>query len=264
MIVSTEKRYLMIHVPKTGGTTLTFLFGQYSDNLRKFPFLRRVLDVNAPNQIRWNFKDSLEYSRILSECQDSISPYLQKHPEGIGFQAVAHHMFSQHSSIDHPVNRDVVATNPGFFKFGFVRNPWDYVFSLFLDKEVGSGMLGQTDPEETRRRLRTPENFRRFVEAGACRRPTHLKMFFKQTQRSYLTDANGTLAVDHVARFERHDEEVKYLCDRLDVAPQQVKNEQQNRSNREGASYREFYDSSARDLVARHFSEDIEAFDYSF
>ena len=55
----------MVHVPKTGGTTLTFTFGPHSDMIAKYPFLGVVLDPASPNELRWKFKRQLDQDTFV-------------------------------------------------------------------------------------------------------------------------------------------------------------------------------------------------------
>jgi hypothetical protein len=252
----------MVHIPKTGGTTLTYTFGPHSDMIAKYPFLAPVLDLSAPNQLRWKFNESAIKARLLEECWNELPAPLQEDPRGLGYQSVAHHCFAQHSLLTDPVNQDVLSTRESYFKFAFVRNPFDYMFSLFLDKSVRPQMSGP-DPAPRRRELLTEKHFADFV-ANAMDRPEALGMFVQRSQLSYIVDLTGEVAVDHVARFERYDEEVALLCRHLDVERAEVTREQENRANFEGLAYADFYDATTRGRVEKCFEADFEAFDYRF
>ena len=263
MIVSSSKRFLMVHIPKTGGTTLTYTFGPHSDMIAKYPFLAPVLDVSAPNQLRWKFNESAIKARLLEECWNELPAPLQEDPRGLGYQAVAHHRFAQHSRLTDEINLDVLSTCETYFKFAFVRNPFDYMFSVFLDKVVGPQMWRAPDPAACRRELLTEKHFADFV-GHTIDPPEALGMFVQRSQLSYIVDHQGEVAVDHVARFERYDEEVALLCRHLDVERVEVAREQENRANFEGLAYADFYDAPTRDLVEECFEADFEAFDYRF
>ena len=200
---------------------------------------------------------------MLEECWHELSDHLQEDPEGLGYQSVAHHRFEQHSRLLDPVNQDVLPACADFFKFAFVRNPFDYMFSLFLDKVVTAQMWSAPDPAARRRELLTGSHFGAFVEQAMEPREA-LRMFVQRSQLSYILDRHGEWAVDYVARFERYDEEVDMLCQRLGVERIEVSRDQQNRGNLEALSYADFYDAPTRSLVEQRFEVDLEAFGYGF
>jgi len=47
MIASSSKIFIMIHLPSTGRTTVTYTFGPHSDMIAKYSFLGHVLDTAA-------------------------------------------------------------------------------------------------------------------------------------------------------------------------------------------------------------------------
>ena len=265
MIVSTSKRFIIIHVPKTGGTTLTYTFGPYSDTIAKYPFLGKVIDLNVPNRIRFNFEETPQKRKLVKECWDDLTDVLKQHPERVGYQAVAHHRFSQHSRIRDVFNKEILEKNADFYKFGFVRNPWSYCLSVFLDKFVAPRMWAVEDTQAKRKELITPENLNKFVtDQFTALEENELTMFFDRTQRSYFVDKSGEIAVDHIARFENLNDELDMLCKKLDIPKVEVKSDQQNKGNFEKMSYRDFFDDKTRDLVGEEFEEDIEEFGYSY
>ncbi|MBK8976244.1 MAG: sulfotransferase family 2 domain-containing protein [Planctomycetes bacterium] len=132
------------------------------------------------------------------------------------------------------------------FKFGFVRNPWDRLVSDYN---------AQLRDPTARRHARTSRlgSFARYLRADA---PRGLA-----TQRSLLIDGSGAIGVDFVGRFETLAADLAFVCDRLGL-PRPPAWPEENRHPH--ADYRNYYASEDRDLVARHWREDIETFGYSF
>jgi hypothetical protein len=65
-----------------------------------------------------------------------------------------------------------------------------------------------------------------------------------------------------VARFERYDQDMAALLNRLGAdAPGEAKI---NQSRHGRLSYRDFYDNESKDWIARRFGRDIELFGYEF
>lgn len=151
---------------------------------------------------------------------------------------------------DSEVRRRCDAEMASMFKFAAVRNPWARAVSLYSRREgveVGGLM-----------------SFGDFCESHAhasdtCRQPTR-----HQSQLEWLTDDEGALGVDFVYQVERFAEAAAEIRERtngrvaLDVVAL-------NRNPESGsADYRKWYTANTRDLIARRFAADIEAFGYDF
>ncbi|CAH6420876.1 Sulfotransferase [uncultured virus] len=132
-----------------------------------------------------------------------------------------------------------------YFKFAVVRNPWDRLVS-----------------EYAWRRWRSSESFREFVRSLTDdRAPRDFELIAHlRPQLDYLLDpATGKILVDFVGRFETLDADFSAVCDRIG---RKAPLPRQNRSEHE--MYRALYDEETRDIVARVFAKDIEAFRYTF
>lgn len=130
-----------------------------------------------------------------------------------------------------------------FFKFSFVRNPWDWQVSLYhyiLDNPENCGH------EETKKM----GSFRNFVFSRE-------KLSFTQT--SCLVDESGNLLVDFVGRFENLDEDFRSICHKVGISASLP---HINKSKR--TDYQDYYDAETRDLTARLYAVDIERFGYTF
>jgi hypothetical protein len=131
-----------------------------------------------------------------------------------------------------------------FFKFAFVRNPWDWQVSLYhyiLCK-----------PEHHQHALlRAMSGFDEYLEWRVSED--------KMLQRDFLVDAEGRLLVDFVGRFERLSEDFQHVCRTLGV---QATLPWLNGTPHD--DYRSYYDSRTRKLVEEHFGADIDSFGYTF
>ena len=127
-----------------------------------------------------------------------------------------------------------------YFKFGFVRNPWDRELSNYF---FNNG------------KLKPPEDvpFKEFLNAhlfkGGLINITNIP------QCDYLTDVN------YVARFENYAEEVKYLFNRIDVPMSQPL---RHTHKTEHKPYWEYYDDADIIKVEEWYKKDIEMYNYEF
>ena len=134
-----------------------------------------------------------------------------------------------------------------YFKFGFVRNPWDRVVSLYERRE---GL-----------QMRDKMSFEAFVEwlnfsSSTCIHPSP-----HRNQLDWFVDPHGEVIVDFIGRFETLTRDWARIAGRLGIRQPLP---HKNRNPRERRPYPEYYTSRTRELVARKFRVDIDFFGYEF
>ena len=138
----------------------------------------------------------------------------------------------------------------GYFKFAFVRNPWERILSWYalayqyrLDRETPFVSLDTfiEEYETVRRKLRFDNSF----------------MF---NQFDYLSAGNGGVAVDVVGRFEDYENELLRILDRCGVPPREIP----RLNATQHGSVREAYSGKGRALVEALCRRDIEYWSYRF
>jgi hypothetical protein len=137
----------------------------------------------------------------------------------------------------------------GAFKFGFVRNPWDRVVSLFLRKERG--------------RAAAPTEFPAFCEwienaSDTCVHPSP-----KRNQLDWLTDEAGEIGVDFVGRFETLEADFATICERIGAGHLRLPHKKRNTGGGR-RPYTDYYTPALRDLIGEKFAVDAERFGYAF
>jgi hypothetical protein len=142
-----------------------------------------------------------------------------------------------------------------YFKFTFVRNPWDRLVSFYR-------YLGFD------RRC----SFSRFVQKHLPRE-YEKKSWFMCPQVEYIYRPDGRLLVDFVGRFEALAQDFAAVCERMGIADTQLPHINHSRKSASGLmrwfrrrhlSYREMYDTRSRQLVAKLYEADVDAFKYQF
>ena len=142
-----------------------------------------------------------------------------------------------------------------YFKFSFVRNPWDRVVSLYSrkgdgiqksmfrrGKQMGHGML-----------------FEQFVDwielsTDTCIKPTPKKNMVD----FYMVD--GTVDIDFVGRLENIQEDFNIICDKIGIPHQQLPHINKSKHK----PYTQYYDDKTKQIIAEKFAKDIEYFGYEF
>lgn len=151
-----------------------------------------------------------------------------------------------------------------FFKFAFVRNPWDWVISNYfwnirsnetrLCRWLRSfGLVWKINTFREKHFWRHMETMKQYT------RGTHPENRF---QFSFLSDEAGTLLVDFVGRYERLQEDFDTVCDRIGIPRAHLPH--RNRGCCRGKTVTEIYTDRTRKLVAENYRKDIEFFGYRY
>jgi hypothetical protein len=133
-----------------------------------------------------------------------------------------------------------------YFKFGFVRNPWDRVVSLYERTEA--------------LQLRNEMSFEQFVDWIQYSSATCVHSSPHRYQLDWFVDSNGNLLADFIGRFERLDEDWAFVAQKLGVEEKLP----HRRENPRARHYTEYYTPRTRDVIAARFKVDIERFGYEF
>lgn len=150
-----------------------------------------------------------------------------------------------------------------FFKFTFVRNPWDLVVSRYhwerkgLDCSVADfrrWLRTYVNPEHAEPERNARSNIVQPVwETGGG--------YLRDLQSPYVLD-EGEIGVDFIGRYETLSRDFASVCDRLGFLPPPLPH--LKAGFRKDQSYRDAYDDESRRLVAEAFAEDIERFGFTF
>jgi hypothetical protein len=159
------------------------------------------------------------------------------------FKQAAIELAAEHSfDVQYPINlyRD-------YFKFAFVRNPWDRLVSCWQDKVIRRGKFRSFGGD------RTFEDFVDYVELNEdlLYGNPHLRL------QSRLIDLNH---IDFLGRLETFDENLKEVMSILGIEALIKKKNATNRN----PDYRKYYTGQARDKVAKLYEKDIKLFGYKF
>jgi len=157
-----------------------------------------------------------------------------------------------------------------YFKFAFVRNPWDRMVSCY--KYMGM-----------------PDNlgFKQYLTGKFQTKEWKNMYWFTRPQSEFLYDEGGQLMVDFVGRFENLQADFNEACERIGIGAVELpcvnRSEQKPAKSTSALSqakklfspsdsavtvtskrYQDYYDDESRGLVAELYKRDIELFGYSF
>lgn len=204
MIFSENKKFIFIHIPKTGGTSV------------KTALKRVSLKENVV---------PLKYKTTSSQ--------IRKHDVAIRVRDI--------------LNEKIWKS---YYKFAFVRNPFDWVVSLYH--------YIKKDKKDPRYQIANKLNFKDFMrwfdKASSEKYPARLG------QKSYITNKKGKIIVNFVGKLENFTEDFSKVCKSLNI-----KNTYLPRVNiTNHKKYTKYYDSDTISLVGRIFKEDLRFLGYSF
>lgn len=144
-----------------------------------------------------------------------------------------------------------------YFKFAFVRNPWDRLvsnYNYFLKRELR---------DQHKRFIENYEDFDSFVNALV--EPKVVKEFFKlyhfRPQYQFICDFKDNLLVDYLGYFETINEDFDQIVIRLNRP--ELKLPHLN-SSKKGLDYRDFYTENTKKVVEELYRKDVELFGYNF
>lgn len=137
-----------------------------------------------------------------------------------------------------------------YFKFSFVRNPWDRLLSLYA--------LALKYPVDNSKPLFSFEAFYKKYELEQVNLKLGRAFYLNQTD--YLYNKNGEMVVDKVGRYENYEHELLEILHEQNIPFTYIP-----RLNKtEHAHYRSFYSEERKKFVEKLCYKDIESFGYRF
>jgi hypothetical protein len=150
-----------------------------------------------------------------------------------------------------------------FYKFAFVRNPWDRLVSWWsmvdgLRPRFEAGEAPNAFQRYVLDRAKTFEEF--LVNCGDEISDADGRKYIFRNQIDYLSDESGEVIVDFIGRFERLQDDMDQVSNRIGM--DRVVLPRVNRS--EHKSYRAYYTQETAALVADRYRRDLDVFGYRF
>lgn len=224
-MISDKYKCIFVHVPKTAGQSIEQVFVKL-------------------HCLTWETRGSL-----LLRPNDNPSK---------GPQALAHLKSSEYVDLGY-IDKE---TFQSYYKFAFVRNPWERLVSEYLYRKADKKV-----------------SLKRFFESSVSQIDS-----FKDRSRhiipqvEYLTDFQGNYIVDFVGRFETLTSNFARIAEHLGLG--EVELERKNQSEvwwrhlthrlqlrwrkPEKRPYQTYFDPHLRDRVGEFYAEDVARFGYQF
>ena len=151
-----------------------------------------------------------------------------------------------------------------FWKFCFVRNPWDRLVSCFKEKvdrysKDDFSNWSLTSPGFSRRGFYPGMSFEEFG-LRVCELPDALADRHFKSQYLFLTDWKERLLVDYVGHFENLEEDFSYVLRKMGLGKIELPHVSMSHRKR----YQDYYSPKLIKIVGRRYRKDIGFFRYSF
>lgn len=212
-MISHKHKCIFVHIPKTAGTSINSFF--------------------HPG-VSFHYKNP-DYDRLFGWC-----PKRKLH--------------MQHATAKQLLETELITNEQWdtYFKFTFVRNPWDRAYSDYLFIKKFANIEG---------------SFKEYIE----RKGNFRKIFTDKSSINYLGDhlipqsdffeKEGKHSLNFIGRFENFTNDINFVLNSLSI--KEDFNLHENSSNRK-KNYSLFYTNSNKRLVERKYQTDIDSFNYSF
>ena len=150
-----------------------------------------------------------------------------------------------------------------YFKFTFVRNPWDRVFSAyhFLKK----GGMNESDKKWSTENLSAYGDFDEFVKRWLNISNINQYIHFIPQYRFLCLPNERQLLVDFLGLFENIQDDFEFIKNKLSLDRNIVfSHENKTHSDNKKLNYRDFYTNETRDIISIVYEKDIKLLGYNF
>ena len=213
-MISHKHKCIFIEVPKTGSSSIRSIIG-YPPK----PHLN-IVQIKQEMQRSWT-----HYRGFLDKIFASI------------------YLFIPQKYRKHWGNKQF----DSYYKFGFVRNPWDRVVSLYHRRE---GL-----------QLRNKLTFEEFVNWIKYSSSTCVHPVPHTNQLDWFVDPHGNILADFIGKFENLENDWNEIAFKIGIPPGLP---HANINPQKRQHYTEFYTQSTKKIIENKFKIDIEHFNYHF
>ena len=284
-MISKKGRFIFFHIPRTGGSAVQDCLwgGRCAENNEQGSHPHNNPDYYGPYDWHlYGFRNNK--SRIIEAQKDTEPIEIREHKEKVEDDRPS--LFEVGDVVGH-VGQGFYDWNTNFlaqdsqpyslnygrekfkeyFKFTFVRNPWDRFISLWFKFKAEPKLQTQfnglfdlhldTDFKE-------PEEVLRYLLL-AHKKDLLLPRWFKP-QYEYVHDANLHVLTNYIGQYEKFQFCFDFLCDRIDVPHKTLpwSEEKHRRHNKEKKHYKDYYDDFMINAVAEIYHNDIRTWQYEF
>jgi hypothetical protein len=165
------------------------------------------------------------------------------------------HKFWMHHATMQQINDLYEKDVSEYFKFAFVRNPYERAIS---DWKFLRGKSNKRWRSKTFLKYLNREGYFERILSNSNDESTRIDHTYPQY--NFIYDDNGKCLVDFIGKFENLQQDFDTICDKIGIPRQQLPHENKTKHKH----YTEYYDDETRSIVAEKYAKDIEYFGYEF
>ena len=215
MLISDKNKFIFIHIFKTAGTSITKYFLPYSNIKYRYAygnwFTRKIFG---------------QLFKVIGDGGESL---------------LGHH---KHSTANQ-IKLSIGAKYDHYFKFAFVRNPYDRALSAYY--------YFMQSPWLPLHKEACEKKIHEFLGVYLQTRP------FRQVD--YLCDNNNNIMVDYIGRYENINEDLEHVLDELGIEKRGIL-ERHNVSKRKRKNVFDVMNEENILMINDYFKNDFELFGY--
>ncbi len=176
-MISIQKRFLFIHVPKTGGNSIQNILSQYSE-------------------------DEIV---VLADHQDGVERFEVRNPQ---YKIHKHSTLSEYKAVLDPVLYHQL------FKFAVIRNPWDRMISWYFSPHRGGGEWDRNNFIQLIQEVPTLEHYIK-LNGGSASQGSRLKVVFSLKEKPWRHPL--ARQIDLLMRFEHLNQDFAKVCRKIGI-----------------------------------------------
>ncbi len=165
------------------------------------------------------------------------------------------HKFWMHHATMQQINELYEKDVSNYFKFSFVRNPYERAIS---DWKFLRGSSNKKWRSKTFLKYLNCDGYFKRMLSGKKNKSTRIDHIYRQYD--FLYDKDGKCLVDFIGKTENLQEDFNIICDKIGIQQQKLPHKKKlNYRN-----YTEYYDDETMQIVTEKYAKDIEYFGYKF
>lgn len=221
MIISHKYKFIFVHIPKTAGMSI------------KNSLINVLGDLDILTGPQLDLKRTQQISYVLKNQDINVSA---------------------HTSTSNATRQ--MLDGKEYFKFAFVRNPWDRLVSLYFYLKETSVYNIPCD---------NPPSFNQWILSDLDKFKDDMPLSVllrhkKRPQLEWITNQKGNISVDFIGKFENIKNDFNTFLDKCNIPHVPLLNENKTKHDH----YTKYYTMESIKKVSNWYKKDISYFNYKF